>query len=174
MSTFWIGYFQIWGKSLKSFPRVWWALFRSSSTPKWICSPMQCFFCKLVQMSNFNRLNSQNEQILERLFPNLRQIPQIHLAYVVSIIYEAPLPPKRFALQCSAFSVNRCKCPILIGKIQQISTFWIGYFQICGKSPKSIWRIWWELFRTSNPPKIIALQCSAFSVNWCKWPILIG
>ena len=47
---------------------------------------MQCFFCKLVQMSNFDRLNSQNEQILDRLFPNLRQIPQIHLAYVVSII----------------------------------------------------------------------------------------
>ena len=47
---------------------------------------MQCFFCKLEQMANFDRLNSANEHILDRLFPNLRQIPQIHLAYVVSII----------------------------------------------------------------------------------------
>ena len=37
---------------------------------------MQCFFCKLVQMSNFDRLNSANEHILDRLFPNLRQIPK--------------------------------------------------------------------------------------------------
>ena len=27
----------------------------------------------------------------------------------------APLPAKRFALQCSAFSVNWCKIPILVG-----------------------------------------------------------
>ena len=60
---FWIDYFQIIGKSLKSTWRIWWALFRSSSTSKKICSPMQCFFCKLVQMSNFNRLNSANEHI---------------------------------------------------------------------------------------------------------------
>ena len=86
MSTFWIDYFQIWGKSLKSFRRVWWALFRSSSIPKWICSPMQCFFCKLVQMSNFDRLNSANEHILDRLFPNLWQIPKIHLTDMVGII----------------------------------------------------------------------------------------
>ena len=47
---------------------------------------MQYFFCKLVQMSNFGRLNSANEYILDRLFPNLRQIPKIHLPYMVSVI----------------------------------------------------------------------------------------
>ena len=47
---------------------------------------MQCFFCKLVQMSNFGRLKSANGHILERLFPKLRQIPKIHLAYMVRII----------------------------------------------------------------------------------------
>ena len=57
---FWIDYFQIWGKSLKSISRIWWALRRSSITTKKICSPMQCFFCKLVQMSNFGRLKSAN------------------------------------------------------------------------------------------------------------------
>ena len=57
---FWIDYFQIWGKSLKSISRIWWALRRSSITTKKICSPMQCFFCKLVQMSNFSRLKSAN------------------------------------------------------------------------------------------------------------------
>ena len=47
---------------------------------------MQCFFCKLVQMSNFDRLNSANEQILDISFPNLMQIPKIHLAYMVGTI----------------------------------------------------------------------------------------
>ena len=47
---------------------------------------MQYFFCKLVQMSNFDRLNSANAHILDRLFPNLRQIPKIHLAHMVGII----------------------------------------------------------------------------------------
>ena len=84
----WIDYFQICGKSLKSTLRIWWALFRSSSTSKKICSPMQCFFCKLVQMSNFDRLNSANEHISDSLFPNLRQIPKIHLAYMVGTILE--------------------------------------------------------------------------------------
>ena len=83
---FCIDYFQIRGKSLKSIWRIWWALYRSSSTTKRICSPMQCFFCKLVQMSNFVQLNSANEHILARLFPNLRQIPNIHLAYMVGIV----------------------------------------------------------------------------------------
>ena len=49
---------------------------------------MQCFFCKLVQMFNFGRLNSAKDHILDILFPNLRQIPKIHLAYMVSIIEE--------------------------------------------------------------------------------------
>ena len=83
---FWIDYFQIRGKSLNSISRIWWALLRSSITTKMICSPMQCFFCKLVQMSNFGRLKSANGQILDRLFPKLRQIPKIHLAYMVDII----------------------------------------------------------------------------------------
>ena len=43
-------------------------------------------FCKLVQMSNFDRLNSANEHISDNLFPNLRQIPKIHLAYMVGTI----------------------------------------------------------------------------------------
>ena len=64
---FWIDYFQICGKSLKSTLRIWWALFRSSITSKKICSPMQCFFCKLVQISNFGRLKSGNGHIFDRL-----------------------------------------------------------------------------------------------------------
>ena len=83
---FWIDYFQVWGKSQKSTLRIWWTLSTSSSTTKKICSPMQCFFSKLVQMSNFDRLNSANEHILDRLFPNLWQIPKIHLMYMVGII----------------------------------------------------------------------------------------
>ena len=84
----WIDYFQIIGKSLKSIFRIWWALFRSSITRKKICSPIQCFLCKLVQISNFGRLKSGNGHILDRLFPNLRQIPKFYLAYMVSIIEE--------------------------------------------------------------------------------------
>ena len=49
---------------------------------------MQCFLCKLVQISNFDRLNSANEHILDRLFPNLWEIPKIHLAYMVGTIWE--------------------------------------------------------------------------------------
>ena len=49
---------------------------------------MQCFFCKLVQTSNFGRLKSANGHILDRLFTNLRQIPKVHLAYMVGIIKE--------------------------------------------------------------------------------------
>ena len=45
-------------------------------------------------MSNFDRLNSANEQILDRLFPNLRQIPKIHLAYMVGTILELQYPEK--------------------------------------------------------------------------------
>ena len=45
-------------------------------------------FCKLVQMSNFGPLNSANEHILERLFPNLRQMTELHLGYMVGIIWK--------------------------------------------------------------------------------------
>ena len=65
---------------------MWWALFRSSTTNKKFCFLMRCFFYKLVQLSNFGLLNSANEYILDRLFPNLRQMPKIHLAYLVCII----------------------------------------------------------------------------------------
>ena len=47
---------------------------------------MQYFFCKLVQMSNFDRLNSADEHILDRIFPNLWQSPKIHLTDMVGII----------------------------------------------------------------------------------------
>ena len=55
---------------------------------------MQCFFTKLVQMSSFDRLNSANEHILDRLFPNLWQIPKIHQKNMVGIICEAPFRQK--------------------------------------------------------------------------------
>ena len=86
MSTFWIDNLQIWGNSPKSISRIWRALLRSAILAKNICSPIQCYLCKLVQMSNFGRLNSANEHILARLFPNLRQIPKIHLPDMVSVI----------------------------------------------------------------------------------------
>ena len=105
MSTFWLDYFQIWGKSPKLIWRIWWVLFRS-------------YFLQKI-----------------------------------------------FALQCSAYSVNWCKCPILIGKIQQMSTFWIDYFQIWGKFPQSISRMWWVLFRSSIPINNI---CSPMQCFFCK------
>ena len=86
MCTFWICYFEMWGKFLKSIWRIRWELFRSSFPPKYICSPMQCSFCKLVQMSNFGWLNSANEHILARLFPNVTEIPKFHQANMVGIL----------------------------------------------------------------------------------------
>ena len=112
MSTFWIDYFQICGKSLKSIWRIWWALFRSSSTTKRICSPMQCFFCKLVQMSNFDRTNSANEQILDRLFPNLRQILK-SIWRIWWTLFWSSSTPKRI---CSTMQSFFCK-------LAQISNF---------------------------------------------------
>ena len=86
MGTFWIDYFQIWDKSSNSIWRIWRAIFRSSISTARFCFPMQCFFCKLVQMYNFGRLKSANGHILDRLFPNLRQIPKFNLADMVSNI----------------------------------------------------------------------------------------
>ena len=173
MSKFWLDYFQIWDKSLKSILRIWWALFRSYITTKRFCSPLQCLFCKLVQMSNCDRLNSANEHILDKLFPNLRQIPKIHLAYMVGTI------EKFHSLKniCSPIQCFFCKLVQMsnFGRLKSANgPFWIDYFQIWGKSLKSIWRIWWALFRSSSTSKGFAHQCSAFSVNWCKFPILIG
>ena len=43
-------------------------------------------------MSKFDRLNSANEHILDRLFPNMRQIPKIDLAYMVGSTEELQYP----------------------------------------------------------------------------------
>ena len=88
MFTFFKDYFQIREKAPKSISRIWWASCRSSITTKNICSPMQCFFCELVRSSNFGRLKSANGHLLNRLFPNMWQIPKLHLAYIVGIIQE--------------------------------------------------------------------------------------
>ena len=55
---------------------------------------MRCFLGKLGQMSNFGRLKSANEHILYRIFPNLMQIPKIHLADTVGIIKKLHSPQK--------------------------------------------------------------------------------
>ena len=53
---------------------------------------MQYFFCKLVQMDRLNSVIIDYFQICS-----------------------SKIPPKIFALKYSAFSVNWCKCPILVG-----------------------------------------------------------
>ena len=111
---FWIDYFRIRVKSLKSTLRIPCALSRSSSTTKKIGSPMQCFFSKLVQMSNFDRLNSAIEHISDKLIPNLRQIPKLHQTDMVGIIYKLH-SAKNICSQIQCFSVNWCNCPILVG-----------------------------------------------------------
>ena len=45
---------------------------------------MQCFFCKLVQMSNFGRLKSENGHFWIDYF-QIEAIPKIHLKYMVGI-----------------------------------------------------------------------------------------
>ena len=73
---------------------------------------MQCFFCKLVQMSNFDRLNSTNEHIMDRLFPNMWQFPKIHLMYMVGII------KKLHSL------INNCSpMQCFFGKLEQMANF---------------------------------------------------
>ena len=170
---FWIDYFQIIGKSLPSILRIWWALFWSSITTKSCCSPLQCLFCKLVLMSNFGRLKSENGHFWIDYF----QVIGKSLSFILRIWW---------ALFYSSITTKSCCSPLqcLFCKSVQISNFgllksenehfWIDYFQIFGKSPKSNRRIWWVLFISSIPPKIFAPQYSAFSVNWCKCPILVG
>ena len=75
----------------------------------------RCFFCKLVQRCNFGRLNSINEHILERLFPNLGQIPKNPTCVCGEHYFGAPFPLNILPLQCSTFSVNWCKYLILVG-----------------------------------------------------------
>ena len=66
-------------------------------------------------MSNFDRLNSSNDHILDRLISKSEAIPQ-NPSYVYGGRYlGAPFPLKIFALKYSAFSVNWCKYPILDG-----------------------------------------------------------
>ena len=47
------------GKSPNSISRIWWASCRSSTITKNICSPIQCFFCKLVQIPILVGYNQQ-------------------------------------------------------------------------------------------------------------------
>ena len=135
-------------------------------------------FFKLVQISNFGRLNSANEHILPRLFPNLRQIPKLHLAYMVGIIQEHTTKKVCPPLQCII-----CKLVQMsnFGRLKsQNGHFQIYYFQIKGKSLTSILRVWWPLIRSSITTKRFcslqcsAVQCSTFSVNWCKCAIFVG
>ena len=163
MSTCWIDYFQIWGQSLNFNSRVWCALYRISITTKKICSPMQCFFCKFVQMSNFGRLKSANGHFWINYFPifgkSLKSISRIWWA-----LFRSSVTTKRYAFQCSAFSINLCKGHILVGRNQQMDTFRIDYFQIC-KSLKSNSRIWCALFRSSISTKIMCFPMRCFFCN---------
>ena len=76
---------------------------------------MQCFCWKLVKMSNFGRLKSANGHILDRLFPILRQIPKIHLTYMVGIIQELLFRTKRYVLPNAVFFLEICdNGPLLV------------------------------------------------------------
>ena len=163
--------FQIWGNSPKSILRIWWALLRSSIPAKNICSPMQCFFCKLVQMSNFGRLKSANGHFWIDYFQiigkSLTSISRIWWALRRSYIIT-----KRF---CSPLQCLFCK-------LVQMSNFGLNsaneisdrFFQIWGNPQNPSDGYGGYYLRSSIPPKIFALQYSAFSVNWCKCPILVG
>ena len=161
---FLIDYFQICGKSLKSTLRIWWALSRSSSTSKKIGSPMQCFFCKLVQMSNCGRLKSANGHFWIDYF-------QICGKSLKSTLR------KWWALSRSSSTSKKIGSPMqyFFCKLVQMSNFgrlksenghfWIDYFQIWGKFLESISRIWWALLRSSNTTKKI---CSPMQCFFCK------
>ena len=164
MGTFWIDYLQIWGNSLKSISSIWWAILRSFIPAKNICSPIQCFFCKLVQMSNFGRLKSENGHFWIDYF----QIIGKSLTSILRIWW---------ALFRSSITNKNCCSPLqcLFCKLVQMSNFgrlksenghfWIDYFQIWGKSLKSISSIWWAILRSSIPAKNI---CSPIQCFFCK------
>ena len=125
---------------------------------------MQCFFCKLVQMSNFGRLKSANGHILDRLFTNLRQFPKIHLVYGGRLL-RSSIPAKNI---CSPIQCFFCKLVQMsnFGRLKSANGhFWIDYFQIRGKSLKSTLRIWWALSRSSSTTKKI---CSPMQCFFCK------
>ena len=137
-----------------------------------ICSPMQCFFCKLVQMSNFGRLKSANGHILDRLFPSHEANPKNPSLRIWWHYLRAPVPPKRCCSPCSAFSVNWCKCPMLNSANEHILD---RLFPNLRQIPKIHHDVYGGYYLEAPlPQKIFALQYSAFSVNWCKCPILVG
>ena len=154
------------GKSPKSIWRIWWALFRSNP-PKRFALHMQCFFCKLVQMSNFGRLKSQNGHFLYYF-----QIKGKSLTSILRVWW--PLIRIHQVL-LSAFAVQYIFCKlvqIFVGSILQLSTFWRDYFQMVRQTPNI--HLWEHYLEAPLPLQRFALQCSAFSVNWCKFPILVG
>ena len=123
MSTFCIHYFHISCKSRKCILRIWWASCRSSTTIKNVSSPMQCFFCKLVQMPKFGRLKSANGNVLNRLFPNLWQIPQLHLAYMVGIMSELNYHQKYFLSNAVLFLEIGANAQVWLVKISKWAPF---------------------------------------------------
>ena len=149
---FWIDYFRIIGKSLTSISRIWWGLLRSSITTKKTCSPMPCFFCKFVQMSNFGRLKSANGQFWIDYFQiggkSLKSISRIWWALLRSSITTKYI--------CSPMQCFFCKLVQMsnFGRLKsENGQFWIDYFQIIAKSLTSILRIWWALFWSSITTK---------------------
>ena len=164
MSTCWIDYFQIFGKSPKSIPRIWWALLRSSIPAENICSPIQCFFCKLVQMSNFGPVKSENGHFWIDYFQiigkSLKSISRIWWALLRSSITTKKI--------CSPMQCFFCKLVQMynFGRLKSANGhFWIDYFPICGKSLKSTLRIWWSLSRSSSTSKKI---CTPMQCFFCK------
>ena len=115
-------------------------------------------------MSNFGRLNSANEHILDRLFPNLRQIPKIHQTDMVGIIYKLHSAKNI----CSPIQCFFCKLVQMsnFGRLNSANGHILDrLFPNLGKSPKSIRRIWWVLLRSSIPAKNI---CSPIQCFFCK------
>ena len=159
---FWIDYFQIIGKSLTSISRIWWALRRSSIITKRFCSPLQCLFCKLVQMSNFGRLKSGT---FWRLFPNLRQIPKIHQTDMVGIIYKLHSAKNI----CSPIQCFFCKLVQMsnFGRLKSANEHILDrLFTNLRQFPKiHLTRIWWALLRSSITAKNI---CSPMQCFFCK------
>ena len=141
--------------------------------PKAICSPMQCFFCKLVQISNFGPLKSANGALLDRLFPNLRQIPKLHLAYMVGIIqeqYHQKDLPSTAVLFCKV--VQMYNFDRLDSANEHILEQIISKSEANTQNPSYVYGGYY--IESPFPPKRFALHCSAFSINRCKYPILVG
>ena len=175
MSTFWIDYFQIFGKSPKSIFRIWWALLRSSIPAENICSPIQCFFCKLVQISNLGRLKSGNGHILDRLFANLRQFPKIHLASIWWALLRSCIPAENICSPIQCFFCKLVQMPNF-GRLNSANEHILDrLFPNLRQFPKiHLAYMVSRYLEAPFPLTIFALEYSAFSVNWCKCPILVG